>query len=219
MTSPTHERQWFIVGRWQEYDGELRANFLRIVGIGAFYVVELLNYYGLNLGFLHLEPVGENAKFHQVVTLLAAAWAMLALATLYCLRMRVFPAYLKFVTTGADIAFMTGLLMIADGPRSPLVIGYLLVIVLAALRLQLRLVWFATLGTMAGYLCLLGYVKWFDQRVPNLSVPRYYELIFLIGLALTGIALGQLIRRVRAMAEDFAKRIAAQPREAVQGTP
>ena len=31
------DREWFIVGRWQEYEGEARANLLRIAGIGAFY--------------------------------------------------------------------------------------------------------------------------------------------------------------------------------------
>ncbi len=202
-------RQWFIVGRWQEYDGELRANLLRIIGIGAFYGVELLNRYGVNLGFVHLEPV-VNEKFHQVVTLIAAGWVMVALATLFCLRTQIFPPLLKFATTTADIVFLTGLLMIADGPRSPLVIGYFLVIVLAALRLQLRLVWFASVGSMLGYLWLLGFVKWFDQREVKIeALPRYHQIIFLLGLALTGIALGQLIRRVRAMAEHFAVRVEA----------
>ena len=36
----THDRQWFIVSRWQQYEGEARANLLRIVGIGSFYIIE-----------------------------------------------------------------------------------------------------------------------------------------------------------------------------------
>ena len=39
------QRQWFIVGRWQEYDGESRANLLRMGAVGAFYIVELLRFY------------------------------------------------------------------------------------------------------------------------------------------------------------------------------
>ena len=39
------QRQWFIVGRWQEYDGESRANLLRIAAVGAFYVLELLRFH------------------------------------------------------------------------------------------------------------------------------------------------------------------------------
>ena len=44
QTQPSRgDRQWFIVGRWQEYEGEGRANLLRIAGIGAFYCIELAN--------------------------------------------------------------------------------------------------------------------------------------------------------------------------------
>jgi O-antigen ligase len=103
--------------------------------------------------------------------------------------------------------------MVADGPRSPLVAAYSLVIAVAALRFRLRLVWFATLGSMAGYLVLLGYARWFAGRDESLfgprdlSVPRYQQLIVLFALALLGIVLGQMIRRVRALAEDYARRL------------
>jgi hypothetical protein len=40
------DRQWFILGRWQEYEGESRTNLLRTVGIASFYCVELINYTG-----------------------------------------------------------------------------------------------------------------------------------------------------------------------------
>jgi hypothetical protein len=202
--SEVARRQWFIVERWEEYDGENRANLLRIIGIGAFYFVELLNRY-------YFEVVDE--RFHQTVTALAVAWTMVALGTLLCLRRQIFPPALKYVTTGADVLLLTGILMVADGPRSPLVIGYFLVIALAALRFQLRLVWFGTLGAMAGYLVLLGYAKWFAGREESLlgprdiTVPRYHQLIFLVGLALCGIVLGQAIRRVKAMAAEFVSRI------------
>ena len=43
------DRQWFIVGRWQEYEGEGRANLLRIAGIAAFYGIELANYWPASL--------------------------------------------------------------------------------------------------------------------------------------------------------------------------
>jgi len=211
------ERQWFIVGRWEEYEGEGRANLLRIIGIGAFYTIELLNYYGFRLGPIEL-PAVVDEQFHQTVTALAVAWTMVALGTLLCLRRQIFPPALKYVTTGADILLLTGILMVADGPRSPLVIGYFLVIALAALRFQLRLVWFGTLGAVVGYLVLLGYAKWFAGREESifgprdLAVPRYHQLIFLVGLAMCGIVLGQVIRRVKGMAAEFAERLQAARR-------
>src|SRR5687768_4983583 len=96
------ERQWFIVGRWEEYEGESRANLLRIIGIGAFYTIELLNYYGFRLGPFEM-PAVVDEHFHQIVTALAVAWTMVALGTLLCLRRQIFPPALKYVTTGADL--------------------------------------------------------------------------------------------------------------------
>jgi hypothetical protein len=202
------DRQWFIVGRWEEFEGESRANLLRIIGIGSFYIVELLNF--------HIYKVVDR-PFHQTVTALSVAWTMVALGTLVCLRRQIFPPALKYATTAADAVLLTGILMVADGPRSPLVIGYFLVITLSALRFQLRLIWFATLASGAGYLVLLGYAKWWAGREESvfgrreLTVPRYHEFIFLLGLALTGIILGQVIRRVKSMALEFARRIETAP--------
>ncbi|HEV2972923.1 MAG TPA: hypothetical protein VGY55_23345 [Pirellulales bacterium] len=202
------DRQWFIVSRWQEYEGEARANLLRTIGIGAFYIIELINH-GVQIGALQLPPVVGD-RFHQSVTALAVAWTMVALVTLVCLRTHVFPAALKFATTACDIVLLTAVLLIADGPRSPLVVGYFLIIALAALRLSLKLVWLATLGSMTGYIFLLGYVKYYAaaERATAMSVPRYYQMIVLVALALEGVILGQVIRRVRTMAEDFARRLA-----------
>lgn len=197
------ERPWFIVSRWQEYEGEARANLLRIVGVGAFYVVELVNYYGLSLGFIELPKV-VDARFHQTVTALAVAWTLAALGFLLCLKERFFPPYLKYVSAGCDIVLLTAVLAVADGPRSPLVVGYFLLVVLAALRFSLSLVWFSTAGAMGGYLFLLAYARWFAER--DMRVPRYHQIIFLLALSLTGVVLGQVIRRVRRLAREFAAR-------------
>ena len=96
-------------------------------------------------------------------------------------------------------------------------VGYFVILAVAGLRLQLRLIWCATLGSMAGYLFLLGFAKWHDTwlNLPHreLTVPRYAQLVMLLALAMTGIALGQIIRSVKAMAEDYASRIQAARQE------
>jgi hypothetical protein len=190
------DRQWFIVGRWQEYEGEGRANLLRIAGVGVFYGIELLNY----------GTGAVDRPFHQAVTALALAWAMVGLGVLFCQGQHIFPASLKFFSTAADVALLTAILMLVDGPKSPLVVAYFLLIVLATLRFNLRLIWFASISSMLGYTFLLGYARWFTAR--NLRVPPYHQAIFLLALALTGIVLGQVIRRVRKMAVEYAARMA-----------
>src|SRR5204862_2200923 len=84
---------WHIVGRWQEYEGEARANLLRVIGIAAFYAIELVNYHGLSLGFLELPRQADvTPQFHRAVTALCVAWVALALGVHLCLTRQVFPA-------------------------------------------------------------------------------------------------------------------------------
>ena len=212
----SHDRQWYIAERWQQYEAEGRANLLRIVGVGAFYTVHLLHYYASlgklpQLGFLQLGGAESvDRQFHVAVTLLAVAWTMLALGLLLCLQRQIFPAWLKYFSTGCDVVLLTSILTLADGPRSALVVGYFVILALATLRISLPLVRFATIGCLVGYLCLLGCAKWpasFGKGAIDISVPRYQQLIVLIAIALTGIILGQVVRRVRHMADDFAQRV------------
>lgn len=202
------DRQWFILSRWQQYAGEARANLLRIIAIAAFYGIELLNYHGVNLGPFEM-PASVDLKFHQAMTALAVAWTMVALATHVCLRLHIFPSTLKYATTACDVVLLTTILTVADGPRSPLVVGYFLVIAGSTLRFHLTLVRCATVGCMAGYVWLLGFARWFADPARLLEVPRYQQLIVLLALAMTGIILGQVVRQVRGLAEDFARRIGA----------
>jgi len=200
------DSQWAIVERWEEYRGEGRVNLLRAVGIASFYVIELINYHGLRLGFLELPKVaGVDRSFHIAVTAVAVAWLVSSWSVYALLRDRFFPPALKFLTTGMDLVYLTTILMISDGPKSPLIAGYFLVQCLAALRFSLPLVRFTAAGTIVGYLFLLGYAKWFHEA---LRVPRYHQLITIVSLALTGVLLGQLIRRTRSAAQDYAARLA-----------
>lgn len=208
--NPAADRQWYIVERWQEYEGEGRTNLLRIIAIGVFYLVELAQYHWF-------QPAGVDAAdlatYHQKVTAVAVAWTMVSLAVLLCLRLRVFPAILKYASTGCDLLLLTALASIdhgakstaPDGPQSPLVLAYFLILALASLRVSLGLVWFATLGSMAGYLSLIGLAdkKWFDQ---DHAVPVVTQLITILSLALTGIVLGQIVRRAKSLAEEYAIR-------------
>ncbi|MGI8979079.1 MAG: hypothetical protein ACR2FY_07635 [Pirellulaceae bacterium] len=211
---PAADRQWYIVERWQEYEGEGRTNLLRILAIGVFYLVELAQYHWF-------QPAGVDAaeltSYHQKVTALAVASTMVALAVMLCLRMRVFPEFLKYVSTGCDLLLLTAVASVdhgasstaADGPASPLVLIFFLILALAALRFSLGLVWFATLGSMLGYLVLVGLAdkKWFDQ---DHAVPMVTQAITVLSLGLTGIVLGQIIRRVRSLAEEYAHRMAKE---------
>jgi hypothetical protein len=208
------ERRWFVAQRWQAYDAEWRANLLRIVAVGAFYLVHLWSYFSSQgrlpkLGFWQLADAGDiNRQFHVLATLIAVAWAMLALGILLALQQRIFPRWLPYFSTAGDIALLTSIICLGGAARSPLVAGYFLILVLATLRISLPLVWFSTAGTALAYLVVLGVAKWPEQfgiaklvgeTTAELRVPRYHQVITLLAIVLAGVMLGQIIRRVRHM--------------------
>jgi len=201
------QRQWFIVGRWQEYDGESRANLLRMGAVGAFYIVELLRFYV----FERAAP--EQLPFHRQATMIAVAWTIVALAVLFFLRLRIFPAALKYASTACDVLLLTALAALAGGPFTALVLGYFLILSLAALRFSLGLVWFATIASMLGYESLVGLVdkKWFDA---DHAVSPATQLVTQLSIGLTGVVIGQVVRRVKGMAEEYAQRLAAAEKTA-----
>ena len=81
-TATSSERAWFIVGRWQEYQGEARANLLRVVALVVFYGVQLVQYFRL------AEPDAANEAFHNHVTKVVAAWSLMAVAILILIFQR-----------------------------------------------------------------------------------------------------------------------------------
>ena len=214
------QQSWYIAQRWQAYEAEGRANLLRIAAIGAFYIVHLWSYSSSQgrlpwLGVLQLAEAGEVGKqFHLLVTLLAAAWAMLALGILLALQQRIFPRWLPYFSTGCDVVMLTSMLCISSGARSPLVAGYFLILILAALRLSLPLVRFTTAACAVGYVCVLGCAKWpatfgldkLGTLADELRVPRYHQVIMLLAIGTAGLMLGQIIRHVRRLAEEYSAR-------------
>lgn len=205
MVPPTGEptplpeaEHWRIVQRFQEYQGELSANVLRVFGVLAFYVVELVNFHGLSIGPIALAPVeGVDRRVHLAITALAIAWVALAGGVLLLLRSKIFPPALKYVTTAADVILLTCMLVVVDGPKSTLTIGYFLVVTLAMLRFSSRLVGFATAGAIAGYGVVVGNAYLFR---PSLKVLPYQELMSVLALSLVGIVLSRATRQARAAA-------------------
>ena len=194
---------WHVASRLQEVRGEARANVLRAIGVAAFYAVEILNYRGLSLGSITLPPVeGVDASFHAVATAIAVAWISLCGLVFVAIRNRVLPPALKYVSTGADLALITTALTLADGPRSPMVVVFFLIIALAALRFSVKLCAFATAGAALGYLLSAGEVA---LRRPELTAPPHWIVTTLIAIVLLGVIVGQILRASRRAADTLSE--------------
>jgi hypothetical protein len=197
-TSP--DRQWFIVGRWQQYYGEVRVNLLRALAIASFYLVELINF-----GVLQV----VSLKFHQAVTAICFAWLLVCVVVFLCLRRGFLPAWLKYVTTVIDLVLLGSIMTVGQGPQSPLVAGLFLVLALAGLRFDLHLIWFTTFAAVFTYLGLaaIGSPDWFAIR--DFGVPRSDQLVVITAIGWTGILIGQMVRHARRMALHFSTHLGA----------
>jgi hypothetical protein len=88
------------------------------------------------------------------------------------------------------------------------------VIVSAAVRLSLPLVWFATIGSVIGYLAVVAHYAWrvigFDRyyATPELRIPRGDEAMFILALLVTGVFAGQVVRQARRLTRPLGATIA-----------
>lgn len=188
-----------FAGAWrgESWAGEVRVNLVRLAALLVFYAHHLVN-------VAHSpDDLRTGGAYHLSATALVMIWATGVVVLYRRLAQHWNPPALKYVVTLWDIVLITTLVMLAGTPESPLVILYFLVIAAAPLRLSRALVYLATLGSIAGYLFLLGhyvYVVIGAERYyasPELRIPRAHEGIFVLGLGAAGILAGQVVRQVR----------------------
>lgn len=201
-TDSARPSAWHVTSRLAALRGEERANGLRVLGVAVFYAIEVLNYHGLAVGPLHIPRVeGVDASFHAMATALAVAWisvaAMVGLAT----KNRIFPPYLKYLSCAADLFLVGSVLTLADGPRSPVLAILFLIIALAGLRLDGRLVAFTTAGAVLAYVVSNLEVA---RRRPELAVPAHWQVTTAAALILLGLIVWQILEQTRRSVEAYA---------------
>ncbi|MBA2114938.1 hypothetical protein HOV93_21080 [Planctomycetes bacterium FF15] len=203
------DRHWFIVRRWQTYASELRVLLLRVIAVVVLYGCQVAH-------FLSQSEEGQaaNLSFQRVATGTAVLLIVVSLLVLLLVLKRILPGWLPFLTTMVDLLAIGLLVGIAGGPMATSLVGALyLVIAMAGLRFDLRLVWLATLGAMAAYLGTVGMVddSWFDA---DHAVPLVQQGVSLACLGGTGIVIGQIVRLARPLAQQYHDRLThAQAKE------
>jgi hypothetical protein len=192
------ENPWTDAQRLEGWAGEVRVNLVRVLALVGFYGHHLLRAY-----VFRADPDLTGA-YHAQVTAVVVAWLAAALGLHFCLIRRWVPPGLKYAAVLWDLTLLTALLIFTpEGPRSPLVALYFVVIATAPLRLSLRLVYAATFGAVAGYLALLGEYVFFRigaERYyadPALRIPRAHEVMVLLALGTAGLLAGQVVRQAR----------------------
>jgi serine/threonine-protein kinase len=98
-----------------------------------------------------------------------------------------------YIWAAVDIVLYTSLLLFADPPRGPLLIGYPMLIVASALFYRRTFVLFTTTGCTLGFLVLVCLSGQTDFTKPD------FAAIFITGMAVIGLMLSAMIRRIRAL--------------------
>ncbi len=191
-------KAWHIARRWFEFEGEIRSALLRVWLVVALFSVQLIHH------FFFSDHSLASLQFHRQASIVVAVWLLVSLIVMVSFLRKFFPGYLKFITCGADLILLTVCASLGSGPTSPLVGVFFLLIITAALRCSLELIWFVTLGSLLGYVALVGAndPTWFDA---NHTTPPVNQLITLTSLAAAGIAAGQLVRMIRQSALEYAQ--------------
>jgi hypothetical protein len=187
---------WIGAQRVEAWVGEFRVNVIRLAAIVAFTGHHLFNQYILRQSF--------PPNYTAAVMSIAVVWAIGALAIHAALVGRWMPSLLPAIVVGFDGLMTTCLLLLSDGPKSPLVVLLFLVIATAPLRLDLRLVWTATLLALLSYAFVCGHARW---KKPEWQVPRRQQVVVALALAAAGFLAGQSVRQSRRFAREYADRV------------
>ena len=187
---------WTAATGAELWAGEVRVNLFRLISIAGFYVHHLVDYYWAHVEF--------PRHYHLVVTGIAAAWALGAAALHMGLARRWNPPYLKYGALWWDSFMTTTLLVFSGGPRSPFIALLFLVIATAPLRLQLKVVWVATILAIVSYGFVCGHSRWMP---PDWRVSTREHVIVVLALVGAGVLAGQSVRQARRLALDYGDRL------------
>jgi hypothetical protein len=209
------DERWADARRLEAWAGETRVNLIRAAALLVFYAHHLLNVYVLS------DDSSLRGAFHAAVTAIVLAWGVGVYALYVCLSRRCVPPSLKYVATFWDLTMVTALLIVnPDGPRSPLLLLYFVLIAAAPLRLSLRLVYATTLGAMAAAALVLGYYVFFRvgreayyDPEKSYRIARSAQITFLLSLGTAGLFAGQAVRQARRLVMGYPVRV-EEPREA-----
>lgn len=174
--------------REEEHEGERKINRLRLAGIFAFFLNEMFVYHGLG---------AVDAAFHSRALMVCAAWMLFALAAWWAVSRRGFyHRSVKYAVSAADALFLFWLLAVADGPSSPVVPAFYVLIAFSALRYSRKATFACAVFSAAAFLGLQYEAL---SRRPDLALPAYAVGIHLLSMLLMGAAAGYVVSQLQAL--------------------
>ena len=184
--------------REEEYEGERKITVLRNLALVLLYLNELLDFHVLG---------AVDAGFHRSVTLLTVGYGAAAAAFWLLVRRGVYRRWFKYAAMLSDALFLTLVLAVADGPSSPLVPLYYLLIAVSALRYNRKAVLAAAVYSAAAFLGLQFHAL---AARPAVAAAPAAAVLQVICLLLMGLAAGYVVHQLRGLVSRFAAAKARQ---------
>ena len=179
--------------RRETWAGDVKANFIRMVALVIFTINEIFNYY-----LLH----AVDKRFHIGSLIIISLWVIASINFHILLRRHWLPRATPYLMPSVDIFLVTWLILLGDGPKSPLVGIYFLIIALAALRLYPAAVLYTSCASAIGYLATWIFVK---HQKPIFAVPHFHVVITILCLLFMGIILAHGLTRVYVLLSEMRK--------------
>jgi serine/threonine-protein kinase len=171
-------------GRWARRRPALAAT---LVALALFYTNHLASLYVLQLP-------GEAGAFDLFTTGLVLLWALGAAVFQHLSRRLHHSPVVTYGWATMDVLLFTGFLLVADGPRSSVLIGYPLLVAGTALRFRVGLVWYVAGVCLLGYTGLVLDAHWYrSQFIP---APKTH-LPFVLSLGIMALIQHLFLRRIR----------------------
>ncbi len=188
---------WQRLWSWTRREPTLAA---RLATLAAFTGVDWVNY-----------AVGTiDAAFHEKMLTLVAIWMVTAVVFQQLLKSRRWSILTRLGWGLLDSVLLFGVLLIANGVASPLVVGYFLLIVAAGLWYRARFVWFMAAMSLVSYgVLVFDFYHWrppeFREEFKTILPDRH--VIFALAMVATAAVTAYLVARLRALSSYFGQKL------------
>jgi len=183
-------------GQWTRREPALAS---RLGALGVFYLVEIGNY--------HYKQV--DWPFHFKVSILTAAWALIAIVCQQFVRHERLALPARFVWGTLDsLMLLIVLFFVADGAASALVVGYPLLIAGSGLWFHVRFVSFMTAMSLVSYGILV--LDFYYRRTglqENFDKSPARHVLFAVSLVVLGAVVSSLVQRLRMLSKFYGRQM------------
>ena len=138
-----------------------------------------------------------SEEFYKEMMMFIVAWAIGATAMHLLLEWTGQWSLMRYVWPTMDVALLTAILLIANGPKSPLVPAYLLILMSTGFRWRPWLTVYVTALCVGGFLLLVAEAH---ARRPHLRPALDEVLVPIIMMIVVGVISASLVKKMRGLA-------------------